>query len=197
MFEINGEYEIFIIRCLVQEVQQRIKRVVDVWGPSGSQPSEEDYREEMAKIRKAIVDFHGEMVLLVNYSNINYTGLAKILKKYDKRTGGLLRLPFIQKVLEQPFFTTDLISKLVKECESIIDAVFPAEEEAERAKEAKDAITVAGEGIFRNTVAALLTMQEIRKGSSTESPFSLPPLNLLDSDLIQSIQLNAAVPIVK
>jgi len=105
-------------------------------------------------------------------------------------------LPFIQKVLEQPFFTTDLISKLVKECETIIDAVFPAEEEAERAKEAKEAIVVAGEGIFRNTVAALLTMQEMRKGSSTQSAFSLPPLNLPDSDLIQSFQLNAAVPIV-
>ncbi|XP_004506478.1 SPX domain-containing protein 3 [Cicer arietinum] len=183
--------EDFIIRH--KEVQQRIKRVVDLWGPNGSEPSEVDYKEEMEKIRKAIVDFHGEMVLLVNYSNINYTGLAKILKKYDKRTGGLLRLPFIQKVLEQPFFTTDLISKLVKECESIIDSVFPAEEEAERAKED---IIVAGEGIFKNTVAALLTMQEMRKGSSTQSPFSLPPLNLPDSDLIQSIQLNAAVPII-
>ncbi|CAI8584322.1 unnamed protein product [Vicia faba] len=183
--------EDFIIRH--KEVQQRIKRVVDLWGPNGTQASEEDYKEEMEKIRKAIVDFHGEMVLLVNYSNINYTGLAKILKKYDKRTGGLLRLPFIQKVLEQPFFTTDLISKLVKECESIIDAVFPIEEEAERAKAE---VIVAGEGIFRNTVAALLTMQEMRKGSSTQSAFSLPPLNLPDSDLIQSIQLNAAVPIV-
>jgi hypothetical protein len=41
-----------------------------------------------------------------------------------------LRLPFIQKVLQQPFFTTDVISKLVKECESTIDALmFPAEEE--------------------------------------------------------------------
>ncbi|KAL6322970.1 hypothetical protein AAG906_022873 [Vitis piasezkii] len=54
----------------------------------------------MGKIRKDMVDFHGEMVLLENYSNINYTGLAKILKKYDKRTGGLLRLPFIQKALQ-------------------------------------------------------------------------------------------------
>lgn len=58
----------------MQEVQQRIKRVVDLWGPNGSQPSEAEYKEEMEKIRKAIVDFHGEMVLLVNYSNINYTG---------------------------------------------------------------------------------------------------------------------------
>ncbi|KAI4356730.1 hypothetical protein L6164_000725 [Bauhinia variegata] len=183
--------EDFIIRH--KELQQRIKRVLELWGPNGTLPSERVYEEKMAKIRKAIVDFHGEMVLLVNYSSINYTGLAKILKKYDKRTGGLLRLPFIQKVLEQPFFTTDLISKLVKECESIINTVFPAKEEAERAKEA---IVVAGEGIFRNTVAALLTMQEIRRGSSTLSPFSLPPLNLPDSELIKSIQLNSAVPIL-
>jgi hypothetical protein len=40
----------------------------------------------MAKIRKDIVDFHGEMVLLVNYSNVNYTGIlnqeAKLLVNY-------------------------------------------------------------------------------------------------------------------
>lgn len=49
----------------------------------------------------------------------------KILKKYDKRTGALLRLPFIQKVLRQPFFTTDLLYKLVKECERMLDHLFP------------------------------------------------------------------------
>lgn len=70
----------------MQEVQQRIKRVVDLWGPNGTQASEEDYKEEMEKIRKAIVDFHGEMVLLVNYSNINYTGKKKtIIFKYSPR----------------------------------------------------------------------------------------------------------------
>ncbi|XP_024176228.1 SPX domain-containing protein 3 [Rosa chinensis] len=181
--------ENFIIRN--EELQQRIKKVTDTWEPNGSQPSNTIYEDEVGQLRKDIVDFHGEMVLLVNYSNINYTGLAKILKKYDKRTGSLLRLPFIQKILEQPFLTTDLISKLVKECESTINAVFPVEEEEERKREVKEAITVAGEGIFRNTVAALLTMQEIRKGSSTYSQYSLPPINLpVDSDLIQLVQLN-------
>uniref|UniRef100_A0A5B7BXU6 Putative SPX domain-containing protein 3 n=1 Tax=Davidia involucrata TaxID=16924 RepID=A0A5B7BXU6_DAVIN len=178
-----------------KELQQRIQRVINKLGPEGSQPPETDYKEEMARIRKDIVNFHGEMVLLMNYSNINYTGLAKILKKYDKRTGGLLRLPFIQKVLQQPFFTTDLISKLVKECESIIDAVFPVSDE-EKIQGEREAVTVAGEGIFRNTVAALLTMQEIRSGSSTYSHFSLPPLNLPDSDLNQFLQLNSPIPIL-
>ncbi|KAJ6344383.1 hypothetical protein OIU76_005995 [Salix suchowensis] len=179
----------------MQELKQRIQKVIDISGPSGSRPSEAAYKEEMRKIRKNIVNFHGEMVLLENYSNINYTGLAKILKKYDKRTGGLLRLPFIQKVLGQPFFITDLVSKLVKQCEYMIDTVFPVEEE-EIMKERRESITVAGEEIFRNTVAALMTMREIRRGSSTHSHFSLPPLNLPDSDPIQSFQLNSPIPIV-
>lgn len=33
-----------------------------------------DRNDEMIKIRKEIVDFHGEMVLLENYSALNYTG---------------------------------------------------------------------------------------------------------------------------
>ncbi|KAH6838253.1 SPX domain-containing protein 1 [Perilla frutescens var. hirtella] len=32
-----------------------------------------DRKAEMIKIQKEIVDFHGEMVLLENYSSLNYT----------------------------------------------------------------------------------------------------------------------------
>lgn len=58
----------------MQELKQRIERVADIWGPHGSNPSEMIYTEEMGRIKKDIVDFHGEMVLLMNYSNVNYTG---------------------------------------------------------------------------------------------------------------------------
>ncbi|XP_004308470.1 PREDICTED: SPX domain-containing protein 3-like [Fragaria vesca subsp. vesca] len=187
--------EDFIIRH--EGLRQRIRKVTDTWGPNDSHSSKIMYENEVGKLRKDIVDLHGEMVLLVNYSNINYTGLAKILKKYDKRTGALLRLPFIQEILEQPFFTTDLISKLVKECEGTINTVFPVEEEEERKIEVREAMTVTGEGIFRNTVVALLTMQEIRRGSSTYSKYSLPPINLpADLDIIRLVQLNPSIPIV-
>uniref|UniRef100_A0A7N0V0S7 SPX domain-containing protein n=1 Tax=Kalanchoe fedtschenkoi TaxID=63787 RepID=A0A7N0V0S7_KALFE len=185
--------EDFIIRHT--ELKERIQMVIDTWGPAGTSPSQPEYDEEMGKIRRDIVDFHGEMVLLENYSNINYTGLAKILKKYDKRTGGLLRLPIIQNVLQQPFFTTDLISQLVKECEFTIDAVFPVADR-ERDPTPEHPILVGDEGIFRNTVAALLNMQEIRRTSSTYSHFSLPPLHLPESDqLFQSIQFESPIPI--
>ncbi|CAA6665291.1 unnamed protein product [Spirodela intermedia] len=170
--------EDFVIRH--KEMRDRIRAAEETVGPGGARPSAAEYVAEMGKIRRCLVDLHGEMVLLVNYSNVNYTGLAKILKKYDKRTGDLLRLPFIEKVLTQPFFTTDLISQLVKECENTMDSVLPRPAAAEPGGEGAQSQSrappesVARWSILKNTMAALVTMQELRRGSSTYGHFSLP-----------------------
>ncbi|KAF5192344.1 Spx domain-containing protein [Thalictrum thalictroides] len=155
--------------------------------------------EELIKIRREIVDFHGEMVLLENYSAFNYTGLVKILKKYDKRTGALLRLPFIQKVLQQPFFTMDLLYKLIKECENMLEHLFPSEPSVPSTDRDGDAgynpdlVPTNKDGVqnvprplteieymeslyMKSAVSALRVLQEIRSGSSTVSAFSLPPM---------------------
>ncbi|KAK9060722.1 hypothetical protein SSX86_021428 [Deinandra increscens subsp. villosa] len=164
-----------------------------------------DSNEEMMKIRKEIVDFHGEMVLLENYSALNYTGIVKILKKYDKRTGALLRLPFIQKVLQQPFFATDLLYKLVKACEAMLDRHFPLTGPMPPSHEAGSDAGCGGEGpttsaagsseaplkakelaeleymkslYTKSTISALRALKEIRSKSSTVSVFSLPPLQV-------------------
>lgn len=63
-----------------------------------------------------------------------------------------------------------------------MDAVLPPTAEMRR-----EPATVAGDGIFRNTVAALLTMHEMRRASSTYNHLSLPPLNLPDYEFIQSL----------
>ncbi|MCE3216776.1 hypothetical protein HAX54_007999 [Datura stramonium] len=84
--------------------------------------------EELMRVGRDLVDLHGQMVLLENYSALNYTGLVKILKKYDKRTGALIRLPVIQKVLEEPFFKIDVLNKLVKECETMLSSLFSQNE---------------------------------------------------------------------
>ncbi|XP_028780297.1 SPX domain-containing protein 2 isoform X2 [Neltuma alba] len=157
----------------------------------------------MMKIRKEIVDFHGEMVLLENYSALNYTGLVKILKKYDKRTGALIRLPFIRKVLQQPFFTTEMLYKLIKECETMLDGLFPVNDtpaSVDAASQAdgcdlstttstsfksgdcllvpkEPAEIVNKESLYmKSTISALHVLQEIRSGSSTINMFSLSPL---------------------
>ncbi|OEL32088.1 SPX domain-containing protein 1 [Dichanthelium oligosanthes] len=161
----------------------------------------QESKEELMRVRKEIVDFHGEMVLLENYSALNYTGLVKILKKYDKRTGALIRLPFIQKVLQQPFFTTDLLYKLVKQCEAMLEQLLPTSEPSVSSEDRKGdsndeekpakptSSLVNGRGIpeldeieymegmyMKSTIAALRSLKEIRSKSSTVSMFSLPPL---------------------
>ncbi|KAL1557266.1 SPX domain-containing protein 1-like [Salvia divinorum] len=159
-----------------------------------------DSKEELMKVGRKLVDFHGEMILLENYSALNYTGLLKILKKYDKKSGDLIRLPFIQKVLHEPFFRTDVINKLVKECETMIIRIFqrheklaPAEdtdlpegcsdqsvvdEEAGKLRVPEELAEIKSmENMYlKLTISALRTMKEIRGGSSTVSMFSLPPM---------------------
>lgn len=127
-------------------------------------------------------------------------GIVKILKKHDKVTGTVLRLPFIQSVLLQPFFTTELLSKLVRECENNLHSLFPvsplesicSQLEQETSAQAFSASDSDGQGlpftpgeavetIYRSTVMALRTMKEIRQ-SSTRSIFSLPPMSRVDCD---------------
>ncbi|KAI8565604.1 hypothetical protein RHMOL_Rhmol03G0273000 [Rhododendron molle] len=175
--------EDYIIR--LKDLQDRVAKAKD--------------SSEEINIRKEIVDFHGEMVLLENYSALNYTGLVKILKKYDKRTGALIRSPYIQKVLQQPFFTTDLLFKLVKECEALLDHLFPINEpptstdQLDVGDETSTSTTTENDGLLRgpkelaeieymeslymkSTISALRALKEIRSKSSTVSAFSLPPL---------------------
>ncbi|GAB4831676.1 SPX domain-containing protein 4 [Ancistrocladus abbreviatus] len=125
-FYVEKEEE-FIIRF--QELKERIESVKEKRSRDGTSTSGGEFSEEMMDIRKDFVTIHGEMVLLQNYSSLNFAGLVKILKKYDKRTGGLLQLPFTQLAAHQPFFTTESLTKLVHECEANIDLLFPLEEE--------------------------------------------------------------------
>ncbi|KAG6510469.1 hypothetical protein ZIOFF_028493 [Zingiber officinale] len=112
------------------------------------------------------------------------SGLVKILKKYDKRTGALIRQPFIEKVLQQPFFTTDLLYKLVKECVAMLDHLFPSNnlsisaecdgqngvpkpaQSGGRVPELEE-IKYMQSLYMKSTVAALQSLKQIRSKSST------------------------------
>lgn len=170
--------EDFVIR--LQELKGRIERLREKRNRNGVFASEAEFSEEMMDIRKDFVSIHGEMVLLKNYSSLNFAGLIKILKKYDKRTGGLLQLPFTQLVLNQPFFTTEPLTRLVHECEANLELLFPLEEEVvQSANEATDSSGATSSphredttDIYRSTLAAMKTIQGLKKESSTENPLS-------------------------
>ncbi|GFY96968.1 SPX domain-containing protein 1 [Actinidia rufa] len=110
---------------------------------------------DRTQVKLDILEFHREMVLLLQYSVLNFagkslslsyynieyvayhvpvldprsgticfSGLLKIVKKHNKKTGISISLAFMPMVLQQPFFITDLICKLLKECEVMLNQLF-------------------------------------------------------------------------
>ena len=67
---------------------------------------------------RALADFHGELVLMEHWVSLNYTALVKILKKHDKRSNLSLRSPFLVSVLQQPFYSTEVLTQLIAKTES-------------------------------------------------------------------------------
>ena len=67
---------------------------------------------------RALADFHGELVLMEHWVSLNYTALVKILKKHDKRSNLSLRSPFLVSVLQQPFYSTEVLTQLITKTES-------------------------------------------------------------------------------
>jgi len=71
----------------------------------------------------ALAKFHGELVLLEHWCSLNYAALVKILKKHDKRSCLSLRLPILVAVLRQPFYSTEVLSQLVRTAEERFQAL--------------------------------------------------------------------------
>lgn len=72
---------------------------------------------EMRKIRSQFIDLHGELVLLLHWSIVNYAGILKILKKHDKLLGGHAQKDLVGSILRQPFVSTGGITKLAQSAE--------------------------------------------------------------------------------
>ncbi|XP_062098428.1 SPX domain-containing protein 2-like [Humulus lupulus] len=128
-----------------------------------------DSNEDVTEVGKKLVDLHGEMVLLEIYSILNYTGLVKITKKHDKLSGALIRASFIQGVLQEPFFSTDVVKTLVEECGTMLDNIFSRNELVE--------IEQLESTYVKLTLLALQVLKDIRGESSTVGPHSISQLH--------------------
>lgn len=76
-------------------------------------------REEKMNICSEVVNFHGQVVMLLHWSMLAYTGLVKILKKHHKRTGAPLHAPHLKDLLHQPFCSVGMACDLVCKAEAI------------------------------------------------------------------------------
>ncbi|EEF35777.1 conserved hypothetical protein [Ricinus communis] len=84
--------------------------------------------EEKLQVQKDILKFHGEMVLLLQYSALNFRGLIKIVKKHNKKTGTTFEFSAMPRVMQQSFFSTDLLDNLMKEAEAMLARLFLPDE---------------------------------------------------------------------
>lgn len=74
--------------------------------------------DEKAAIYRQLIDFHGELLMLLHWSILAYTGLVKILKKHRKRTGAPLHAPHLEHLLSQPFCSVEVTCEMVREAEA-------------------------------------------------------------------------------
>ena len=109
----------------IKREEELIIRVKDL----GDRAEDASDDEERLSLRSVSVHLHGEIILLLHWCELNYIGLVKILKKHDKKTGLLLRSPFLANVVKQPFCSTTILKRLVKQVEDTIIQIVEGEEE--------------------------------------------------------------------
>lgn len=185
-----GKEEDLVIRF--QALKETINRVRERY--NGMFSSESEFSEYMTELRKDLVVIHGELILLKSYSSLNFAGLIKILKKYDKRTGAKLSIPFARLAFHQPFFMTEPVTRLVHECEANLELLFPLKAEVVEPTEVAEEHTgtthdnrsnasvetpLLGEEtlrIYQSTIAAISTIEGLKKPSSTYNRLSMSNL---------------------
>lgn len=143
--------------------------------------------EQTQQTRAELVDFHGEVVLLLHWSLLNYAAVVKILKKHDKRTGLLLRAPYLSNVLQQPFYSTSVMSRLVKKAEELVRSLVKGEQE-EHSAAAQDSAVDSGAScsvsLCRRTKNALETWQTLKDTAHTPSTV----LSVEDDGVTQAVK---------
>ena len=56
--------------------------------------------DDKERVYQELVNFHGEMLLLMHWSILAYTAIVKLLKKHHKRTGSLVQAPHVSCVIK-------------------------------------------------------------------------------------------------
>lgn len=76
--------------------------------------------EDKERVYQELVNFHGEMLLLMHWSILAYTAIVKLLKKHHKRTGSLVQAPHLRDLLSQPSWSTEVVTGIISQTEMCI-----------------------------------------------------------------------------
>lgn len=114
-------------------------------------------------------------MLLLHWGLLNYAAVTKILKKHDKQTGVALRTPYLEAVLKQPFYSTDLLGRLAKRVANIVEQLVEPDSSPKATDKSVHGLQERTLGVsamsekVRMTQMALGTWQELGNNASTPS----------------------------
>ncbi|KAJ0043568.1 hypothetical protein Pint_19186 [Pistacia integerrima] len=149
--------EDFVIRF--QELKERIERVKEK--SSGVFSSESEFSEEIMDIRKEFVTIHGEMVLLKNYSSLNFAeSLTRLVHECEENLE--LLFPLEEEVIESTPTAPDGSKPPLNNSANV----------------SADTSTLGDEtlDVYRSTLAAMKAIRGLQKASSTSNPLSFSSL---------------------
>ncbi|RMZ83139.1 hypothetical protein DV738_g1382, partial [Chaetothyriales sp. CBS 135597] len=98
------------IKASEQEVQQVLERQAQQSDSDSDPELEDDFELLEADVSDVIADVHD----LAKYTQLNYTGFQKIIKKHDKQTGIYLRPTFSTRLKAKPFFADNYDAFIIK-----------------------------------------------------------------------------------
>lgn len=72
----------------------------------------------------ACLQFYKDLLMLENFSIMNFCGFSKILKKHDKNTGFVTREQFMKRMVRrQPFANYPTVQKMINELEQLFQEI--------------------------------------------------------------------------
>ncbi|KAF2495587.1 SPX-domain-containing protein [Lophium mytilinum] len=101
---------------IIRRIQASEKEVNDVLGRADAQdgqaegPSEDDFSLLEEDLSDIIADVHD----LAKFTQLNYTGFQKIIKKHDKTTKWMLKPVFAARLRRKPFFQDNYDAFIIK-----------------------------------------------------------------------------------
>ncbi|KAL1982998.1 hypothetical protein VTN96DRAFT_613 [Rasamsonia emersonii] len=107
--KIKSEEIIRRIQTSEREVNEVVSRL-DAGPGRPNRPTDEDFLLLEADLSDIIADVHD----LAKFTQLNYTGFQKIIKKHDKQTGWFLKPVFAARLNAKPFFKDNYDAFVVK-----------------------------------------------------------------------------------
>jgi hypothetical protein len=98
--------------------QRRARQNPDLMAhPIGTAAGYAEYRVARRRLKQAVLEFYRAMELLKQYRLLNRTGLAKILKKFDKTSGRHLTPEYDQKINTLYFNQSEVLETTMSQTE--------------------------------------------------------------------------------